>query len=32
MLDTDPGSMNDPNFFTVTYSGNVAAEVAHLPR
>ena len=21
MLDTDPGSMNDPNFFTVTYSG-----------
>ena len=21
MLDTDPGSMNDPNFFTVSYSG-----------
>ncbi len=23
MLDTNPGSMNDPNFFTVTYSGRV---------
>ncbi len=22
MLDTDPGSLNDPNFFTVTYSGS----------
>jgi hypothetical protein len=24
MLDTDPGSINDPNFFHVTYSGKVA--------
>jgi len=23
MLDTDPGSLNDPNFFTVSYSGSV---------
>ena len=24
MLDTDPGSLNDPNFFTVHYTGKVA--------
>jgi subtilase family protein len=30
LIDTDPGSLNDPNFFRVTYSGNVALKALTL--